>query len=510
MAATNMKKAGHYVRRKSLAISASGMVAELVGSNPRTSAEPTPDATERIMMRLDHLEEQMESNNKALEERLMHAISEAHMAHASDENSQRHGHAHGHAHGHGSPSPNPEGGGGKRALVSWNKVLQQKAQSDEPVSKWAIAEQDPELRVMLRDLRMAGGKGERKSMNNLFHHAHRHDESDRPGDVRDDHSSFRARHGLKGRNSRQRRLLRFFCGPVMHPDSRFRSVWNVLLAMLILYCGIIIPLEIAFEEDMIVSMCGLGVDKDTCDTYQFWFYFNLVIDMWFIIDIFVNFRTGYVREGHFVHDDYHAFKNYLTGSFVFDLLGGAIPLPHPSPATPPSRASHPAAHTVPTPIHPIPTHPHSHPDTHPHTQAEVESDGDAQAHIHACPGSFPLNLILDSSSASAETEVAAGGDFGRTNRLLRLLRYEESFATRYQFSLLSACSLSAACSPHTYPATSFRLWAVSKGSASCPRQSERLLPHPCLVFIFLAGCSSSPSSRGCSSWANTWNMWGPS
>lgn len=38
---------------------------------------------------------------------------------------------------------------------------------------------------------------------------------------------------------------------VLHPDSKFRSTWNVLLAFFILYCCFAVPLEIAFETDMV-------------------------------------------------------------------------------------------------------------------------------------------------------------------------------------------------------------------------------------------------------------------
>ena len=41
------------------------------------------------------------------------------------------------------------------------------------------------------------------------------------------------------------------CFPVLQPDSRFRSGWNVALACFILYCGIAVPLESAFESDMV-------------------------------------------------------------------------------------------------------------------------------------------------------------------------------------------------------------------------------------------------------------------
>ena len=122
----------------------------------------------------------------------------------------------------------------------------------------------------------------------------------------------------------RRNFCQSFCGPVIHPDSSFRSVWNVALALFICYCGIAVPLEISFETDMVESMCGYGQDalpRAECTRYLLWFYFNLVIDVWFMCDIVVNMRTGYVVEGHFVSDDWLAAKNYLTGSFVMDCLG---------------------------------------------------------------------------------------------------------------------------------------------------------------------------------------------
>ena len=55
-------------------------------------------------------------------------------------------------------------------------------------------------------------------------------------------------------------MIATFCMPVLHPDSRFRSGWNVCLAFLILYCGFAVPLEIAFETDMVESMCRIDSD----------------------------------------------------------------------------------------------------------------------------------------------------------------------------------------------------------------------------------------------------------
>ena len=115
-------------------------------------------------------------------------------------------------------------------------------------------------------------------------------------------------------------------GPVLHPDGKFRVMWNVCLAFFIVYCGITVPLEIAFDEDMTEQMCGRGggqirLQRAECGPYLAWFWGNFVIDMWFISDMVVNFRTGFMAEGHFVSDDTLAAIHYLKGSFWFDLLG---------------------------------------------------------------------------------------------------------------------------------------------------------------------------------------------
>jgi len=135
------------------------------------------------------------------------------------------------------------------------------------------------------------------------------------------------------------RLAHMMCGPVLHPDARFRTSWNAVLALLICYCGVAIPLEIAFEDDLILHWCTdelamgealLSVEggsgrlwtiRRECTTYQVWFWGNVVVDIWFILDMIVNLRTGYTVEGHFVQDDWKAVKRYLSGSFIFDLIG---------------------------------------------------------------------------------------------------------------------------------------------------------------------------------------------
>ena len=104
------------------------------------------------------------------------------------------------------------------------------------------------------------------------------------------------------------------CGfPVLHPDGRFRSGWNVVIAALICFCAIGVPLEIAYESSMRAELGEQG--------WQAWEHFNLSVDIIFIVDICLNFRTGFLIDGLFITNECRIASNYLRGAFVVDLLG---------------------------------------------------------------------------------------------------------------------------------------------------------------------------------------------
>jgi len=74
-----------------------------------------------------------------------------------------------------------------------------------------------------------------------------------------------------------------------------------------------VPLELAFERIMEAQMGMAG--------WQAWTAWNLLVDVTFLIDIVINFRTGFFEEGQFVADSNRIARKYLTGSFTIDLVG---------------------------------------------------------------------------------------------------------------------------------------------------------------------------------------------
>ena len=71
--------------------------------------------------------------------------------------------------------------------------------------------------------------------------------------------------------------------------------------------------------------------RSECGPFLHWFWLNFVVDMWFIADICINFRTGFIREGHFVSDDWQVQSPARPGPF----LSPSSPAPLPQPSSPP-------------------------------------------------------------------------------------------------------------------------------------------------------------------------------
>lgn len=92
---------------------------------------------------------------------------------------------------------------------------------------------------------------------------------------------------------------------ILHPQEGFVVTWQIVASTGILYSMIIIPFRLGFNYDAI----------------GFWFYFELAIDVSFMFDILLNFRTAYFNEERImVYNSRIIAIRYLKGWFTLDLL----------------------------------------------------------------------------------------------------------------------------------------------------------------------------------------------
>jgi hypothetical protein len=102
---------------------------------------------------------------------------------------------------------------------------------------------------------------------------------------------------------KEARVLRFFC----HPNQPFRTVWDGVQVVLLLYLLVAVPLRVAFDVDV------------EFNTFAFWF--DVGVDIYFITDVVVNFRTAFYNKGGILEIDLRTIAiEYLKTWLVLDIL----------------------------------------------------------------------------------------------------------------------------------------------------------------------------------------------
>ena len=99
---------------------------------------------------------------------------------------------------------------------------------------------------------------------------------------------------------------------LLSPECRFRQLWDALQVILLFYVAIAVPLNFAFDIEKVPL------------TAEWWV--ELFVDLYFICDICLNFRTGFHDEEHqlVMHPRRIAMK-YLRGWFPIDVVA-CLPL----------------------------------------------------------------------------------------------------------------------------------------------------------------------------------------
>lgn len=95
---------------------------------------------------------------------------------------------------------------------------------------------------------------------------------------------------------------------VVNPDENFYYYWLLLVSICVLYNLWTLIVRQSFPEL-----------QDMATTY--WFTCDSLTDMVFILDIVVQFRTGYLEQGLMVYDSKKLARHYVQSrSFILDLM----------------------------------------------------------------------------------------------------------------------------------------------------------------------------------------------
>ncbi|ESO05460.1 hypothetical protein HELRODRAFT_195155 [Helobdella robusta] len=114
---------------------------------------------------------------------------------------------------------------------------------------------------------------------------------------------FGNQRALKKEVQRQKRFGRW----IIHPCSSFRLYWNIGETFLLIINLIVLPISITFFKD---------------DLGSHWIAFNTISDTFFLVDLALNFRTGFFEKNseEIVLDPIKIAKNYLKTFFVIDFI----------------------------------------------------------------------------------------------------------------------------------------------------------------------------------------------
>ncbi|XP_072547965.1 potassium voltage-gated channel subfamily H member 2a [Salminus brasiliensis] len=103
--------------------------------------------------------------------------------------------------------------------------------------------------------------------------------------------------------------------------SPFKAVWDWVILLLVIYTAIFTPYSASFllsdEEEAAMQLCGYS-----CSPLN---VVDLIVDIMFVVDIVINFRTTYVNANdEVVSQPGHIAVHYFKGWFLIDLVA-AIP-----------------------------------------------------------------------------------------------------------------------------------------------------------------------------------------
>lgn len=95
-------------------------------------------------------------------------------------------------------------------------------------------------------------------------------------------------------------------GSMIDPNGEFRKRWDMVQIVLLIYVAFSVPYRMGFNDPVLV--------------WSGWFWFDLVVDLYFVSDLVVSFRTAYYNSsGELVVDAQQIRQNYVKTWFVVDI-----------------------------------------------------------------------------------------------------------------------------------------------------------------------------------------------
>ena len=92
---------------------------------------------------------------------------------------------------------------------------------------------------------------------------------------------------------------------ILSPGSKFKVLWNIIMALVLLYTALIMPYTLTF------------IDYNTFDA---WGILEIILDILFFIDIIINFNSAYFdQEGSLITARKDITINYLKSWFLLDV-----------------------------------------------------------------------------------------------------------------------------------------------------------------------------------------------
>ena len=94
---------------------------------------------------------------------------------------------------------------------------------------------------------------------------------------------------------------------MISPNSRFRQRWDIFQACLLVYVAISVPYRVCFD--------------DAAEVWGFFFCVDVMLDIYFLLDVFLNFRTAIItRDGEVVYEHKAVALRYLRSWFPIDFV----------------------------------------------------------------------------------------------------------------------------------------------------------------------------------------------